>query len=113
MDVNVQKSEINGAVHLHIDELVLHGFALGDRYRIAEAMEQALSRLIANQGVPGSLANGDYLHQVDGGSFQTKSRATPETIGHQVASAVYGSLSYSGVASVRSSDAGKGARNHA
>ena len=113
MDVNVPKSEINGTVHLHIDELVLRGFALEDRYRIAEAMEQELSRLIADQGVPDSLANGDCLHQVDGGSFQTKSRATPETLGHQVASAIYGSLRYSDIASSRRSDTGKGVRNHA
>jgi hypothetical protein len=34
------------SINLHIEELVLHGFAPGDRHRISEAVEQELTRLI-------------------------------------------------------------------
>ena len=36
-------------LNLHIEELVLHGFAPGDRYRIGEAVQQELTRLFAEQ----------------------------------------------------------------
>jgi hypothetical protein len=98
MDVKAQKAEANRSVDVHIEELVLRGFALGDRYRIAEAMEQELSRLIADHGVPGSLANGDDLHQVDGGSFQAGPLLTPEATGRQVAQALFDGLGFSDTA---------------
>ena len=48
-------------IELHIEELVLHGFSPGDRYRIGEAVEQELTRLLADRGVPQSLAEGGEI----------------------------------------------------
>ncbi len=77
-------------IELHIEELVLHGFSCGDRYRIAEAVERELAHLFAEQGVPNSLSDGGEIERLDGGAFKMKQGSRPETIGAQVARAVYG-----------------------
>ena len=77
-------------IELHIEELVLHGFAPGDRYRIAEGVEQELSRLLADRGVPQSLAQDGEIASVDGGSIEVAQGSRAEAIGAQVAQAVYG-----------------------
>ena len=77
-------------IELHIEELVLSGFAHGDRYRIAEGVEQELSRLLADRGVPQSLAQDGEIASVDGGSIEVAQGSRAEAIGAQVAQAVYG-----------------------
>jgi hypothetical protein len=80
-------------VELHIEELLLRGFAPGDRYRIGEAVERELTRLIDEQGVPPSLARGSEIERLNGGAFKVASGSKPEAIGAQVARAVFGGLS--------------------
>ena len=80
------------SIELHIEELVLHGFSPGDRYRIAEGVEQELSRLFADRGVPESLAEGGEIVSVDGAAFEVAPRSRAEAVGAQVAQAVYGRL---------------------
>ena len=79
-------------IELHIEELVLHGFAPGDRYRIAEGVEQELSRLLADRGVPQSLAEGGEIASVGGGAFEVVPGSRAEVVGAEVAKAVYGGL---------------------
>jgi hypothetical protein len=78
-------------VELHIDELVLHGFAAADRARIGAAVEQELTRLIARQGLPAGLGSGATAH-LDGGSFTVAPTASPDGIGAQVALSVLGGI---------------------
>ena len=80
-------------VELHIEELVLHGFEPADRFRIGEAAERELSRLLTERGTPPSLAHGRETARLDGGSFEAKPDSTAESIGAQVARAVYRGLS--------------------
>ena len=84
---------ISRNVELYIEELVLHGFAPGDRYPIGEAVEQELTRLLTVQGVPPSLAQGKEVASLDGGAFEVMAGAKPEAIATQVAQAIYGGLS--------------------
>ena len=79
-------------VRLRIEELVLDGFAPGDRYRIGEAVERELARLLAERGVPGALAAGDEASSHDAGSFELTPNSGPDAIGSRVAAAVYGGL---------------------
>ena len=79
-------------IELHIEELVLHGFAQGDRYRIGEAVEQELTRLLVDRGVPESLAGGGEIASVDGGAFEVAPGSGADVVGAQVAKAVYGGL---------------------
>ena len=80
-------------VELHIEELVFHGFASGERYRIGDAMKHELSRLFAEQGTPLSLAQGCEVVRLDGGAFEVKPGSRAQAIGVQVAQAVYGGFS--------------------
>jgi hypothetical protein len=79
-------------VELHIEELVLHGFAPGDHHRLGEAVQRELARLLAEQGVPPGLAQGGEMERLDGGGFRIEATGKPEAIGAGVAQAVYGGL---------------------
>ena len=79
-------------VELHIEELMLHGFAPGDRHRIGEAVERELQRLLAEQGAPDLLNGSVELERIDAGSFNLDENAKSATIGAQVAEAIYSGL---------------------
>ena len=80
------------SLRLHIDELVLHGFAPGDRARIADALQVELAQLFTHGGVPPALASGGAVERINAGTFHTAGTARAETTGAQIAHAVYGTL---------------------
>jgi hypothetical protein len=82
-----------GNVELRIEELMLRGFASGDRYRIGEAVERELGRLFAEQGTSQLLRQGSDIGRLNGGAFEVKPGFRAEAIGAQVAQAVYRGLS--------------------
>jgi len=73
-------------VRVHIRELVLEDIAPGDRYRVGDALQHELTRLLAEQGVPGSMASASAL---DAGSFQF---GGTRTMGPRVAQTIYNGL---------------------
>jgi hypothetical protein len=75
-------------VEVHIEELVLHGFAPEDRYRIGEAVEKELAILLARQGIP-SLKDGLEIEDMNAGKITVARGAVPEATGAQIARAVY------------------------
>ena len=79
-------------IDLHIEELVLDGFAPTDRRAIAEAVQRELTRLLTDQGIHPSLSNGYEAERVDGGAFHVQPGARGNAIGTQVAQAIYGGL---------------------
>lgn len=80
------------AIDLHIDELVLHGFARSDRDRIGAAIQQELTRLFTEQGIPPTLAQGQPIEQLNGGTFKVTTGIKPEVAGIQIAQSIYGGL---------------------
>jgi len=80
------------SIRLHIEELVLNGFAPGDRQRIGAAVEQELVRLLAERPLPAALAQGRPRERVDGGSFRLATGAKPGAVGAQIAGAIHGGL---------------------
>ena len=76
-------------IELHIEKLVLSGFAPGDRYRIGAAVERELTRLFTERGLPPALARGSAAARIEGGAFDVVSGSRPDQIGVQVAQAVY------------------------
>ena len=76
-------------IELHIEELVLHGFEVGDRYGIAEAVEHELARLLCQQGVPFSLRFENATDELKAPAFASAFGAKPPAIGRQIAQAVY------------------------
>lgn len=78
------------AFEVHIEELLLHGFAPGDRYSIGEAVERELQRLFAEPDASPRLSQDGEVAHVDGGAFEVARGAKAATIGSLVAQAVYG-----------------------
>jgi hypothetical protein len=76
-------------IELQIDELVLHGFARIDRYRIARALESELARLISTRGMPPAWEKGADLRSLDGSAVKLPAGARPDVVGRQVAREVY------------------------
>jgi hypothetical protein len=77
-------------VELHIEELVLDGLPHVDRDRFGQAVQQELSRLFSEQGLPPSLHHGRALAQLDGGNIEVAPGAAEGSVAAQVARAVYG-----------------------
>lgn len=77
------------SIELQIDELLLTGFAPGDRGRIAAALSSELTRLLLEHGLPPALLHGGNFDRIDGGAFQLKSGERPETVGRQIAASVF------------------------
>jgi len=94
MGVNSRHSTLDSrpSVELHIEELVLHGFAPGDRHRIAAAVELELTRLFSEQPMPAALEKGISLDRIDGGAFQMAGKTKPASVGAQIAGAIHGGL---------------------
>jgi len=81
-------------LELYLEELVLHGFAPGDRYRISAAVQCELTRLFSEQGVPSSLAQGEEVAPLNGGVFfKVVLSSEAGVVGTQVAQSVYQGLS--------------------
>ena len=98
-----------GAIDLRIDELILHGFAAGDRHRIAAALQSELSRLITQGDMAHLPTTSVQVDRIDAGSFSLDPAAGPNHIGRTVAQRVYRQLS----PGVSASPAPIGGRNHA
>jgi hypothetical protein len=80
------------SVDVHIEELVLEGFAPGERHRIAAAVQQELARLISQGGVPQSVENPAALARLDAGALHIQAGAPARTTGAKIGAAVYRSL---------------------
>jgi hypothetical protein len=82
-------------IELHIEELVLQGFAPGDRLAIRDAVERELGRLIGQNAMPGldvSRRQSVAIERLDAGTFHVQANARPQAIGGQVAKAVFEGL---------------------
>ncbi len=78
------------AIEIEIGELVLHGFAPGDRTRIGDAVEAELQDLLARHSLPAEAVS---RARVDAGKFQVARGAKPRSVGSQIAGALYRSVS--------------------
>ena len=77
------------SIEIHINELVLHGFAHADRRPIAESVEREL-RTLLNEDF--SNATSLAVARIAGGSFQLESNRRHESAGTNIARAIYGGL---------------------
>jgi hypothetical protein len=84
---------MRAAIEVSIDELVLHGFAPGDRHRIRAAVERELGRLFLEHGAPPALAQPRDIRMLDGGTVEVVPGAPGGAVGYEVARALYGGLS--------------------
>jgi len=81
------------AIELHVEELVLEGFAPAERHAVADAFERELSRLFAERGLPAAREGaGGASFDVDAGSVRLAPGTRAGAAGAQLARAVYGGL---------------------
>jgi len=80
-------------IELHIEALVLHGFAPADRDRIGRAVERELQRLFAEHGAPPRMVWADGAAHLDGGTFEVAHGTKAEMIGVQIAQTLHRRLS--------------------
>jgi hypothetical protein len=78
-------------IELHVGELVLHGFAPGDRYRIADAVQSELTRLLGERGLPEPLLHGGHFTAREA-VFTPDRGEGPRSSGARIAAAVHASL---------------------
>jgi hypothetical protein len=76
-------------IDLHIEELILLGFVPGDRGRIAEAIQNELTRLLSGNDLPQTFEKDREIPRLDGGSFVLRTGERPESIGTRIGQAVY------------------------
>lgn len=81
-------------IDLHIERLVLEGIPLnaGQRPLLQSAVETELTRLVNNGGLSPSLVQGGAYAAVRGGTLQLASEGNSNTLGRQIAGAVYGGI---------------------
>jgi hypothetical protein len=79
-------------IRLHIEELVLEGFAPAECYRIGQTVQQELTRLLAEQARLGAFSQAGAAEYFDGGTIVVASESNSVEIGRGVAQAIYKGL---------------------
>jgi hypothetical protein len=81
-------------INLHIERLILEGIEIPSRQHPAlqNAVETELARLLVEGGLGSSLAAGEALREVPGGTVQVTGGNDPTMFGQQIARAVYGGI---------------------
>lgn len=77
-------------VELIIDELVLHGFAPGDRHAIGDAVQSQLQLLLAEHAI--APAQDISIDRVAQPQVALTSGAKAQTIGSEIGRAIHGGL---------------------
>jgi hypothetical protein len=77
---------------ISIDSLVLEGFAPEDAERIKSAVEQELSRLLTEQGVPELFHRTQEKPNVDGVQMGMEHGSDIAIAGRRIARAIYGGM---------------------
>ena len=74
-------------IEVHIEELILHGFAPGTRWEVADALQSELRGLFAERGLPtGWHASPE---RIEAGAIHAGAKTKPASTGEQIARAVY------------------------
>ncbi len=79
-------------ISLHIEEMVLDGFAVEDQGRVISAVQRELQRLLNQGDMPVALRQNRSIERLDGGTVRLQTGAIPEAVGKQVAESLYGGL---------------------
>jgi hypothetical protein len=79
-------------IELEIEELILRDVPSALRPHLAEVIKQELARLLLEQGLPPSLAQGGNVSDIAIGPVRIAEHARAEVVGSQIARSVYGQL---------------------
>jgi hypothetical protein len=81
---------MSSSVVVEIDELILEGFAPSEKYRIADAVQQELARLLLAQGL--NVTHSAETEQLRVNAAGINPRGARATNGEHIARAVYEGL---------------------
>ena len=79
-------------IRVHIEDLVLHGFAPGDRLRIADALQAGLADILTTRGLIVPPGGEVPVARLDGGTIRVGPGAGAGAVGGQLATALHRSL---------------------
>ena len=79
-------------IELTIDELVLNGFPPMNRYRVQEALETELAALFRDRERSAEGFAARTEERVDAGTIRVTPESTPEMIGKQIATSIFGGI---------------------
>jgi hypothetical protein len=81
-------------VRVHIDRLVLDGFALGagGGAQVGAAVQAELTRLLAEHGVSPHLAGGGAVDALQGAPLARDGASSPGGLGRAIAHSVHGAV---------------------
>lgn len=74
-------------IEVHIEELVLHGFAPDARCQIGDALEHELRGLLADKGIPSVWLSSP--ERIDASSIRATRQTKPAAAGAEIAAAAY------------------------
>lgn len=85
-------SRLPTPIELHIEELVIHGFAPNDHQQLAAAVEHELTRLLDEKGFGQALTDEMEIERLHGGAFRIRQDEPSTTTGQQLAGTIYKSI---------------------
>lgn len=74
-------------IKVHIEELILHGFAPNARWELGDALEHELHGLLTAKGIPPAWFSNP--ERIDAGTTRATNLTKPTIAGTQIADAVY------------------------
>jgi hypothetical protein len=89
-DKNRGAAGASPSIELHVEEVVLHGFAEIERRPIGEAFERELTRLAAKSGAPLAAWGNHEIEHLNWGTFELTPDSTADAIGVHLAARLYG-----------------------
>ncbi|MCB0132049.1 MAG: hypothetical protein KDD78_14420 [Caldilineaceae bacterium] len=94
IDEETRGNQTAGAqIFVHIDELVIHDVDVGSRRRLHAAIQRELARLLSQSGAQAGLGVTRDVDTISAGEIQFSARPQAETIGAQIAGALFRCLS--------------------
>ncbi len=81
-------------INVSIERLILDGITLPHSQRplVQASVEAELVRLLAADGLASSLQTGGAVRSIPGGSIQLANNNNPNTLGQQIAQAIYSGI---------------------
>jgi hypothetical protein len=81
------------AIEFHIEELVLHGFDMSQRFATGDAFEQELARLLGEHSGWNPANTSVKMARLNGNSFAVNPDAKPSDVGIEIARSVHRAIS--------------------
>lgn len=76
-------------IEIYIDRIVLEGFEYLNAQELSQAIQQHLSTLLTEQGLPQGLSNLGEVNKLNGGQIHLASNPTTGNIGKSIAGGIY------------------------